>query len=66
MEIPLLFRCDECGYDLKAELTVMYTGEHVVHVQPCQYCMDIALDEAYENVIHVLDEDCSRRGRRED
>ena len=48
MEIPLLFRCSECGYNLRAEYVVMYNGDQVIHVDPCQYCLEDVEDRCIE------------------
>jgi len=50
MDIPLLFRCDECGYKLEAEFVQDYRGRNIVHVKPCQYCIDEAVYEVKKDI----------------
>ena len=50
MEFPLTFRCDECGRDLRGEFVQDYKGENIVHIEPCQWCLDSARDEEHDHL----------------
>jgi len=51
MDIPIFFRCDECGYDLEAEFVQDFKGNNIVHVKPCEYCLDSVMDELREDLL---------------
>lgn len=50
MNIPLIFRCDECGIDLKADFVQDYSGNNIIHVQLCPYCMEMIVEETRNDI----------------